>query len=75
MIDKASKLAISRQTRMLGLSRSSVYYRPAPVAKSDLVPMRRIDELHLEHPFAGARMLRGMLRLEGKKAGRGTSAH
>lgn len=32
--------------------------------------MRRIDELHLEHPFAGARMLRDLLRLEGFQVGR-----
>jgi putative transposase len=70
MIDKENKLSISRQTRLLGLSRSSVYYQPYPVSESDLALMRRIDELHLEHPFAGARMLRGMLKLEGKKVGR-----
>jgi hypothetical protein len=38
----------------------SVYYRPRPTPPADLALMRRIDALHLEHPFAGARMLRDM---------------
>jgi putative transposase len=70
MIDKKHGLPISRQTRMLELSRSSVYYRLRSVSDEDLVLMRRIDELHLNHPFAGARMLRHMLRQEGKNVGR-----
>lgn len=70
MIDKTHKLPISQQTRLLELSRSSVYYRSRPVSDKDLALMRRIDEIHLEHPFAGARMLRAMLRLEGKEVGR-----
>ena len=46
---------------MVGISRSSVYYRPKQVSSADLVLMRRMDELHLEHPFMGARMLRDQL--------------
>ncbi len=51
-------------------SRSSVYYQPQPMSENDLQLMRRIDKLHLDHPFAGARMLRGMLRLDKILVGR-----
>ncbi len=70
MIDRAHSLPVCKQARTLRLSRSSVYYRPRPVNDADLGLMRRIDELHLEHPFAGSRMLRDMLRREGISAGR-----
>lgn len=70
MIDGSDKLPVVRQCELLGLSRSSVYYTPSSVSESDLALMRRIDELHLKHPFAGARMLRDLLRLEGVKVGR-----
>ena len=70
MIDKTLDLPVSRQAELLELSRSSVYYLPQPTPEDDLRLMRRIDELHLEHPFAGARMLRDMLRLEGIEVGR-----
>ena len=65
MIDKNHELPVVRQAQLLELSRSSVYYRAPPTSESDLKLLRRIDELHLEHPFAGARMLRDMLKLEG----------
>jgi putative transposase len=55
---------------MLGLSRSTVYYKPRPVSAEDLHVMRRLDELHLDYPFAGARMLRDLLRREGVAVGR-----
>jgi len=70
MIDRSHELPVTRQAQVLKLSRSSVYYRPQPVSPADLAIMRRIDELHLEHPFAGSRMLCGMLRSEGIAAGR-----
>jgi len=70
MIDRSDKLPVVRQCELLGLSRSSVYYVPQPVSAGDLALMRRIDELHLNHPFAGARMLRDLLRLEGTQVGR-----
>jgi putative transposase len=70
MIDRGHELALSRQATLLDLSRSSLYYEPCPVSAADLALMRRIDELHLEHPFAGSRMLRDMLRLEGIAIGR-----
>ena len=55
---------------MLGLSRSTVYYKSRPVSAADLKLMRRLDELHLDYPFAGARMLRDLLRREGAVVGR-----
>jgi putative transposase len=70
MINQADKLPVVRQCELLNLSRSSVYYTTQPVSESDLALMRRIDELHLEHPFAGARMLRDFLRQEGLSVGR-----
>jgi len=70
MIDRTHELPVIRQAQLLDLSRSSVYYLPQPTPEGDLRLMRRIDELHLEHPFAGARMLRDMLRLEKIEVGR-----
>lgn len=70
MIDRSHKLPVTQQCRTLKLSRSNVYYLPRPVPPDDLALMRRIDELHLEYPFAGARMLRDLLRREGHMVGR-----
>lgn len=70
MIDGTHDLPVVRQAQLLDVSRSSVYYMPQPTPAGDLRLMRRIDELHLEHPFAGARMLRDMLKLEGMVVGR-----
>lgn len=70
MIDATHKLPVRRQAELLALSRSNVYYLPRPVADADLALMRRIDELHMNFPFAGARMLRDMLKLEGMAVGR-----
>ncbi len=70
MIDATHKLPVKRQAELLDLSRSNVYYLARPVSNADLALMRRIDELHLNFPFAGARMLRDMLRLEGTDVGR-----
>jgi putative transposase len=70
MIDRSHALPINKQARALGISRSSVYSLPRPVSAADLVIMRRIDELHLNYPFAGSRMLRDLLALEGVKTGR-----
>ena len=70
MIDRGHVLPVARQAQLLEFSRSSVYYQPVPVSDVDLALMRRIDELHLEHPFAGSRMLKKLLRAEGFKVGR-----
>jgi putative transposase len=70
MIDREHELPLTRQAAVLKLSRSSLYYRPRPVTPADLAVMRRIDELHLDYPFAGSRMLRDLLRGEGVEIGR-----
>jgi putative transposase len=70
MIDREHRLPLSRQAELLGISRGSLYYDPSPVSAADLAIMRRIDELHLDYPFAGSRMLRDLLRGEGIAIGR-----
>ncbi len=70
MIDRGHDLPIAKQAEVLRISRGSVYYLPRPVPATDLEVMRRLDRLHLEFPFAGSRMLRGLLAAEGCKIGR-----
>jgi len=70
MIDRAHDLPITKQAAALNISRGSIYYLPRPVSAVDLAFMRRIDELHLEFPFAGSRLLRDLLAGEGRKIGR-----
>ena len=70
MIDRSHTLSLTRQARELGVSRGSIYYLPRSVSPADLAIMRRIDELHMEFPFAGSRMLRDLLRQEGIEIGR-----
>jgi putative transposase len=70
VIDREHKLPIRRQAEVLEISRGATYYRPRPVSERDLLRMRAIDELHLDHPFAGSRMLRDLLRQQGLDAGR-----
>ena len=70
MIDRTHDLPITRQAKALNMSRGAVYYKPRPVRPRILKTMRRIDELHLDDPFAGARMLRDMLNREGESIGR-----
>ena len=70
MIDRDHRLSLGRQARALGISRGSVYTLPRSTPDADLALMRRIDELHLEYPFAGSRMLKGLLKAEGHQAGR-----
>jgi putative transposase len=70
MIDHDHALPLSHQVDILALSRSSLYYTPVSLSKADLELMRVIDRLHTEHPFAGARMLRDMLKLRGHRIGR-----
>jgi putative transposase len=70
MIDRSHALPVARQAEALGISRGGVYYAPRPVSASDLALMRRMDELHLDYPFAGSRMLRDLLVAEGFTVGR-----
>jgi len=71
MIDRGHPLPIARQARLLGLSRSSIYYRPAATGERDLALMVAIDEVHTELPFYGIRRIRGELLGRGFVVGRG----
>jgi putative transposase len=70
MIDRTHDLPVVRQAEALNISRGCVYYKPRPMSATDLALMRRMDELHLEYPFAGSRMLRDLLNREGVAVGR-----
>lgn len=70
MMTRSHPLPVTKQAKALGISRGSVYYRPKPVSEYDQGLMTRLDRLHLEWPFAGARMLRDLLRQEGLTVGR-----
>lgn len=70
MIDGDREVTVKRQAQLLDVSRASVYYRPRPVSERDLKLMRRLDELHLEAPFYGARKLAAVLQREGHTIGR-----
>jgi len=70
MIDKSHDLPVVRPADFLGMSRGSVCYLPRPTSPADLALMRRIDVLHLDYPFAGSRMLQGLLKREGFEVGR-----
>ena len=70
MINRTHALSLVKQCRLLDVARSTAYYRPVPLSAEELALMRRIDELHLNHPFAGARMLSKMLKREGSLFGR-----
>jgi putative transposase len=70
MISREEKLSIRRQAQLLQISRSSLYYCSRPVSEEDLELMRQIDELHLEYPFAGSRLLRDILAQRGIQTGR-----
>ncbi len=70
MIDPSHDLSIRRQAELVNISRGSAYYKAKPVSNGDLKLTLRVDELHLEFPFAGARMLCDLLRGEGVVVGR-----
>jgi putative transposase len=70
MIDRTHELPVKQQCKILELARSTAYYQPVPIPPEDLTLMRRIDELHLEMPYAGARMLSRILKREGQPVGR-----
>ena len=70
MINREHGLPVTKQAKVLNISRGSVYYLPRPVPERDLILMRRIDELHMNYPFAGSRMMQGLLKQEGFEVGR-----
>jgi len=63
-------LSLSRQCKLVSLSRSSVYYQPKGISTANLALMRRIDETFLKYPFYGSRQMRRHLRRDGLSAGR-----
>jgi putative transposase len=71
MIEPEHALPLSRQSRIVGISRSSLYYKAVPVSDGDLELMRLIDEIHLKYPFYGSRRIRNELRDLGHDVGRG----
>ncbi len=70
MIDREHKVPLTRQSQILNLSRSSLYYEAVPVSARDLELMRLIDEIHLKHPFMGSRSIRDQLQGMGQQIGR-----
>jgi len=70
MIDKGNKLSVTRQCHLLDLSRSFVYYTPAPLSAKEMELMRQIDEIHLVYPFYGSRNIRNELWARGYDVGR-----
>lgn len=70
MIDRTDKLPVKHQCQLLTISRSTAYYKARPMSEENLLLMRKIDELHLDFPFAGSRMLRDLLRQDGHYVGR-----
>ena len=69
MTDRDHALPMTRQAELVGISRGTVYYLPRPVSAADLALMRRMDRLHLEHPFMGARLLRDTLNRQRDESG------
>ncbi|WP_231605660.1 IS3 family transposase [Synechococcus sp. CBW1006] len=59
------ELTVSRQCELLGLSRSTLYYKPVPINESTLRIMARIDALYLEDPTTGSRRMVQYLDREG----------
>ncbi|WEH93657.1 IS3 family transposase (plasmid) [Acinetobacter soli] len=70
LIDDSLQISVSKQAQLLKVSRGCYYYRPKPVSASDLKLMRCIDELHMQYPFAGSRMMRDLLNRQGHHIGR-----
>ena len=71
MIDPEHALPLTRQSRIVELSRSSLYYKAVPISERDLELMRLIDKIHLNYPFYGSRSIRNDLRDLGHDVGRG----
>ena len=70
MIDRGHDCRWCGRRSCCGSAAAASTTSPEPVPAADLAIMRRIDELHLDYPFAGSRMLRDLLRGEGIAIGR-----
>ncbi|CCK56092.1 Transposase (part1) [Mycobacterium canettii CIPT 140070008] len=65
MIDRDDRLPVTSQCELLDVARSTVYYQPKPTPAGDIDLMRRIDEIHLTHPFLGSRRIVDALAEDG----------
>lgn len=70
MMDREDNVSVTRQCKLLDLSRSGIYYKPVPLKKIDMDLMRQIDEIHLLYPFYGSRKIRNELWSKGYDVGR-----
>jgi putative transposase len=70
MIDRGHPLPLTSQTRLLEVSRSSIYYEPVGTSDTDLALMAAMDLVHTKLPFYGIRRLRGELLGRGFDVGR-----
>lgn len=70
MIDRDHQLPLTRQSQILELSRSSLYYQAVSISDRGLELMRVIDELHMKHPYMGSRSIRDQLQDRGYQVGR-----
>jgi putative transposase len=70
MIARGSVLSVTRQAKLLAISRSSVYYRPKPASQEEIDLLKRLDKLFTENPMYGSRRLQQMLKREGILVGR-----
>jgi putative transposase len=70
LVELCPELSLQRQCELVGISRSGFYYEPVPESPENLALMRRLDELHLEHPVYGSRRLRALLQREGREVNR-----
>jgi len=70
LVEPCPELSLERQCELVGISRSGFYYEPVPESEENLALMRRLDELHLEHPVYGSRRLRALLQREGQRVNR-----
>ena len=66
LVDPEATPSMRRQCELLGVNRSSLYYEPVEPDAEELALMRRMDELHLKHPFFGSRMMTQTLKREGR---------
>lgn len=70
MTDREHELPLTRQSEILDISRSSLYYKAVPVNPRDLEIMKAMDEIHLKYPFMGSRSIRDELQDRGYEIGR-----
>ncbi len=60
-IQMEHELPKTRRCELLGIARSTAYYRPEPISGADMMLMRLIDQIHLQWPFYGSRRIRNEL--------------